>query len=197
MAPRLHTIIASTRPGRIGPMVAQWFNDFAKAHGNFDARLVDLASFDLPLFDEPHHPMRRQYQHAHTKKWAASVAAGDAFVFVTPEYNYGPPPSLLNAFDYLYLEWNYTPAAFVSYGGVSAGLRSSARSAMSAATLKMMPIPESVGIPNVFTQLADGRFHANDLNAAGATSVLNELAKWEQALRGLRSQHRQGVLAGS
>ncbi len=194
MAPRLHTIIGSTRPGRIGPAVAQWFNDFARSHGKFDAHLVDLASFNLPLFDEPHHPMRRQYQHEHTRKWAASVAAGDAFVFVTPEYNYGPTPALINAFDYLYLEWNYTPAAFVSYGGVSAGMRSSARSAMTAATLKMMPIPETVGIPNVFTQLADGKFQANDLNTAGATAVLNELANWEQALRGLRSRHRETVL---
>jgi NAD(P)H-dependent FMN reductase len=195
MAPRLHTVIASTRPGRIGPMVAQWFNDFAKEHSKFDARLVDLAEFNLPLIDEPHHPMRRQYQHEHTKKWSASVAAADAFVFVGPEYNYGPTPALLNAFDYLYLEWNYTPAAFVSYGGVSAGMRSSARSAMTAATLKMMPIPESVGIPNVFTQLADGKFKANDLNIAGAQTVLNELAKWEEALRGLRSNHRKTILA--
>ncbi|HKD21275.1 MAG TPA: NAD(P)H-dependent oxidoreductase [Rhizomicrobium sp.] len=194
MAPRLHTVIASTRPGRIGPLIAHWFNDFAKAHGKFDAHLVDLADFNLPLIDEPHHPMRRQYQHEHTKKWAASVAAADAFVFVTPEYNYGPPPSLLNAFDYLYLEWNYTPASFVSYGGVSAGMRSSGRGAQTAATLKMMPIPESVGIPNVFTQLADGAFKANDLNTAGATSVLNELAKWEEALRGIRSRHREGLL---
>jgi NAD(P)H-dependent FMN reductase len=190
-------VIASTRPGRIGPVIAQWFNDFAQAHGKFDAHLVDLADFELPLFDEPHHPMRRQYQHAHTKKWAASVTAADAFVFVTPEYNYGPPPSLLNALDYLSLEWNYAPAAFVSYGGVTAGMRSSARSAMTVATLKMMPLPESVGIPDVFSQLADGKFQANDLNIAGAQSVLNELAKWEEALRGLRSRHRQDVLGGA
>lgn len=194
MAPRLHTIIASTRPGRIGPAVAEWFHGFAKTHGHFDAHLVDLASFNLPLFDEPHHPMRRQYQHEHTKKWAASVAAADAFVFVTPEYNYGPPPSLINALDYLYLEWNYAPAAFVSYGGVSAGMRSSARAAMTASTLKMMPIPENVGIPNVFAQLADGKFQANELNTAGAASVLNELAKWTEALKGLRSQQREMLL---
>ena len=196
MAPRLHTVIASTRPGRIGPMIAQWFNDFAKEHGKFDARLVDLAEFSLPVLDEPHHPMRRQYQHEHTKKWSASVAAADAFVFVGPEYNYGPTPALLNAFDYLYLEWNYVPAAFVSYGGVSGGMRSSARAGMTAATLKMMPIPEAVAIPNVFTQLADGKFKANDLNTAGAQAVLNELAKWEEALRGLRGTHRKTVLGG-
>lgn len=197
MSPKLHIVITSTRPGRIGPAIGQWFHDLAREHGKFDAQLIDLADFNLPLIDEPHHPMRRQYQHEHTKKWAASVSAADAFVFVTPEYNYGPPPALLNAFDYLYLEWNYKPAAFVSYGGVSAGMRSSARSAITAATLKMMPIPESVGIPNVFGQLQDGVFQPNDLNSAGAAAVLNELGKWEEALRGLRNHHRQTALAGT
>ena len=57
------------------------------------------------------------------RRWSASVEAADAFVFVTPEYNYGPPPSLLNALNYLYQEWNYKPVAFVSYGGMSGGLR--------------------------------------------------------------------------
>jgi hypothetical protein len=68
------------------------------------------------------------YEHDHTKRSSASVAAADAFVIVTPEYNYGPPPSLINAFDFVYKEWNYKPAGFVSYGGVSGGLRAVQRS---------------------------------------------------------------------
>ena len=67
---------------------------------------------------------------------------------------------------------------------------------MTASTLKMMPIPETVGIPNVFGQLADGKFQANDLNKAGATAVLNELTNWEGALRGLRTRHRETALGG-
>ncbi len=195
--PKLHVVIASTRPGRIGPMVGRWVHDFAKEKSAFEPVLVDLADVGLPLIDEPHHPMRRQYQHDHTKAWSRSVNSADAFVFVTPEYNYGPPPSLLNAMDYLYLEWNYKPAGFVSYGGVSGGMRGSARAAMTAATLKMMPIPESVAVPNVFSQLADGAFTANELNAAGASAMLKELAKWEEALRGLRATHRATALAGA
>ena len=114
MAPRLHTIIASTRPGRVGPVIAHWFHEFAKAHGKFDAHLVDLADFNLPVYDEPQHPSRRDYQHEHTKKWSESVKAADAFVFVTPEYNYTLPPSLSNALDYVFWEWQYTPVGFVS-----------------------------------------------------------------------------------
>ncbi|WP_163368404.1 NADPH-dependent FMN reductase, partial [Enterobacter hormaechei] len=67
----------------------------------FDATLVDLADFKLPIFDEPKHPRLGDYQHEHTRKWSASVKAADAFVFVTPEYNYGPSPALINALTYL------------------------------------------------------------------------------------------------
>jgi len=123
MTPKLHIIICSTRPGRVGPSVAQWAYDAAVAHGGFEPVLVDLASFGLPVFDEPEHPRLGKYQHAHTKAWSASVAAADAFVFVTPEYNFGPPPALVNALNYLSREWQYKPAAFVSYGGHSGGMR--------------------------------------------------------------------------
>ena len=149
MSLKLHTIIASTRPGRIGPSVARWFNDFAAKNSKFDATLVDLADFRLPIFDEPEHPMRQNYKHEHTKKWAASVAAADAVVFVTPEYNYMPPPSLVNAISFLSKEWNYKPAGFVSYGGVSGGLRAAQQARLLASTVKMMPIPEGVPIPMV------------------------------------------------
>src|SRR5215470_931201 len=124
MVPRLHTVIASTRPGRIGPAMGTWFHEFAKQHGKFDAHLVDLVDFDLPVIDEQHHPMRREYTKDHTKKWSASVNSADAFVFVTPEYNYGPPPSLLNALDYLFWEWQYKAVGLVGYGGIGGGGRS-------------------------------------------------------------------------
>jgi NAD(P)H-dependent FMN reductase len=101
MKPKLHIIIGSTRPGRVGPSIAKWLHSFAVEHSKFDPALVDLADFKLPIFDEPNHPAMQKYEHEHTKVWAASVAAADALVFVTPEYNFGPPPALVNALDYL------------------------------------------------------------------------------------------------
>ena len=67
--------------------------------------------------------MRRQYEHEHTKEWTASVNAADAFVFVLPEYNLLAAARFVNAIDYLFWEWQYKPVGFVSYGGVSGGLR--------------------------------------------------------------------------
>ena len=70
------------------------------------------------------HPRLRQYEHDHTKAWSDSVDAADAFVFVTPEYNYFAPPALMNAIDYVLHEWACKPAGIVSYGGASGGMRS-------------------------------------------------------------------------
>lgn len=185
---KLHTIICSTRPNRMGPHIARWFDGVAKAHGAFETELVDLADFALPVFDEPRHPRFRNYEHAHTKAWAASVDAADAFVFVTPEYNYMPPPSFVNAVDYLAFEWAHKPAAFVSYGGPSGGLRAVQMEKLMLVGLKVMPIPEGVAIP-MFSQQIDAEkgFTANDGQAAAAKAALDELARWAQALKGLRA----------
>jgi NAD(P)H-dependent FMN reductase len=193
MAPRLHTLIASTRPTRIGPSIANWFHDFARQHGKFDAHLIDLAEFNLPVLDEPEHPARRQYRHEHTKRWSASVNAADAFVFVTPEYNYGPPPSLLNALDYLFWEWQYKAVGLVGYGGISGGGRSTHAIKPTIVSLKMMPIPETVWLPNVFQQIEKGVFTANSFNEQGATALLQELIKWTDALGPLREQARAAL----
>jgi len=192
MALTLQTIIASTRPGRVGPSVAQWFHAFAGNHDAFDAQLVDLADFDLPMYNEPQHPRLQQYEHAHTRRWADSVAAADAYVFVTPEYNYSPTPALINALNYVYSEWNYKPCAFVSYGGVSGGLRAVQAARLQVTTLRMMPLLEGVTIPFVNQFLDDsGNFKAEDVHEQSAQTVLDELQRWAGALAPLhREQSR-------
>ena len=74
---KLHIITCSTRPGRVGPYIAKWFSEVAAQHGKFEVVSVDLAEFNLPVYNEPEHPVRQQYQHAHTKNWAASVSAAN------------------------------------------------------------------------------------------------------------------------
>jgi NAD(P)H-dependent FMN reductase len=188
MRPRLHTLISSTRPGRVGPAIAGWFHELALEHGGFDAHLVDLADFNLPVLDEPNHPMKQAYQHAHTKAWAESVHAADAYVFVTPEHNYGPPASLVNALNYVYREWNYKPAAFVSYGGVSGGLRGVQITKQLLTTLKVVPLVEAVVIP-MFAQHMDpgGGFKPTEMHETSAKTALAELKRWAEALKPLRT----------
>jgi NAD(P)H-dependent FMN reductase len=185
--PKLHVIIASTRPGRVGPTIAKWFAGFAAEHGEFDVEIVDLAEIDLPLLDEPAHPRLKQYQNEHTKRWSEKVDAADAFVFVTPEYNFSSPPALMNALDYLVHEWTYKPVGFVSYGGMSGGIRSVQMTKTIVITLKMMPMVESVPIPFFSKFISDsGEFVPEEIHEKSASDMLTELRRWADALKPLR-----------
>jgi NAD(P)H-dependent FMN reductase len=184
---RLAVIIASNRPGRVAVPVAEWFSEVARQHGGFEVDVVDLAELGLPFMDEPNHPRLRRYEHDHTRTWSARIEAADAFVVVTPEYNYGMPAILKNALDYLHHEWAYKPVAFVSYGGVSAGTRSVQMAKQVVSTLRMFPLPEAVAIPFVQQFLDDeSRLVPNEVMEGAAKAVLDELVRVEQALRPLR-----------
>lgn len=186
MSLRLNIVIASTRPGRVGPAVARWFHEYALTDGTFDVDLVDLADFGLPVYDEPKHPRLQQYEHDHTRRWAQSVAAADAYVFVVPEYNFGPTPALLNALNYVYVEWNYKPAALVGYGGISGAMRSVMLTKQTLTTLKMVPIMEGVTIPMVAERLKDGAFLPAEIHEQSAAALLKELHRWAEALKPMR-----------
>jgi len=189
MKPILNVITCSTRPKRVGPAVAAWFERVAREHGGFEVVACDLKELDLPLLDEPEHPRLRKYQHAHTQRWSGLTAAADAFVFVTPEYNFGPPAALLNALQYLSAEWAYKPAGFVSYGGMSGGIRGVQVTKQLMTTQRLVPLLEAVAVQNVATLIgADGQLQANAMHADSAAAMLKELARWAAALRTLRVQ---------
>ena len=186
--PRLGVVIASVREGRVGLPIAQWFVERAQQHAKFEVEVLDLKAIDLPVFAERYHPRLQKYENDKQKEWSAVVAALDAFVLVTPEYNFSASPALLNAFDYLYVEWNYKPAAFVSYGGVSGGLRAVQATRQTLAALKMVPIVEAVTIPFVAQAIdrESGTFKANEQHERSATVMLEELYRWAEALAVLR-----------
>ena len=185
--PVLQIIIASTRPGRVGPSVASWIHERAVAHGGFDVELVDLAEVNLPMFDEPKHPRFGQYAHQHTKDWSATIKRADAFIFVVPEYNYGFNAAIKNAIDYLNAEWQHKPVGFVSYGGVAAGTRAVQMLKQVITTLKMVPMFDAVNIPFVQQFLdEDRKLQPNDIMETAAAAMLDELVRWTASLRSLR-----------
>jgi NAD(P)H-dependent FMN reductase len=183
---RLTIVVASTRPGRVGLPVSQWFERQAVAHGGFEIGVADLAELKLPLMDEPSHPRLRAYTRQHTKDWSAIVDASDAFVFVMPEYNHGYIAPLKNALDYLHAEWMYKPVGLVSYGGVAGGTRAAQMIKPVLAALRMVPITSAVVIPFVRNLVADGIFEAGEAMEQGAAALLDELVRVEAALRPLR-----------
>jgi len=183
---KLHVVIASTRPGRVGPVIADWFADQVRPELGFDVEIIDLADVGLPLLDEPHHPAEQRYLQQHTRSWSASVTAADAFVLVMPEYNVGYTAPLKNALDYLYSEWHHKPVGFVSYGMTSAGLRAVEMIKPVLISLKMIPVHQAVSIPLRSRLDADGGLQPDEVMAEAAAELLSELRVLADALTPLR-----------
>ena len=187
MKHQLNIIIGSTRPGRVGPVFAEWLERFAREHGKFEPVVTDIAAFNLPVLDEPRHPRLGHYENEHTKAWSKAIDAADAFVFVTPEYNYFAAPAIVNAVDYLVREWQYKPAGFLSYGGVSGGMRAVQSEKLLLTTVKVVTIPEAIALPTYQKMLDEnGDFQPNEQVLGGATTMLDELHRWSEALKPMR-----------
>lgn len=189
---RLLVVICSTRPGRIGKPIGDWFTDLAREHGTFDeVEVADLGVLNLPMMDEPNHPRMHSYTHDHTKNWSAMVQAADAVVFVTPEYNFSMPASLKNAIDYLYLEWGALAAGWVSYGGASGGMRAVEHAKHVTNVVGMYNLSTALNITAAPPLVIEGVFQAGEQHVKGAKALLEELATVSRTLAPLRSQKLQ------
>ncbi|MET3986416.1 NAD(P)H-dependent oxidoreductase [Streptomyces sp. PvR034] len=179
--PRLQIVIASTRPGRVGPAVATWAAAEAGRHGGFEIETVDLAEADLPFFDEPGHPSEGAYVHQHTKDWSATVSRGDAYLFVMPMYNGAFTAPLKNAIDFLYQEWQDKPVALLSYtAGPSGGVPAVEMLRPILTRIGFRAAQRSLSVPGVgeLTDPADPSvFHAPADLAGDLKGVLDELTE--------------------
>ena len=180
-------IIGSTRPGRKGVAVARWVHDIAARRGDASFEVVDIASFDLPLLDEPFPPMMSQYSKPHTKAWAAKIAEFDAFVFVTPEYNHSTSGALKNAIDFLFREWNDKAAGFVGYGGVG-GARAVEQLRLVMGEIKVADVRAQVALSMHHDFENFSTFTPRPQQEAAVTAMLDDLVAWGQALRAMRAR---------
>lgn len=94
-------ITGSVRPGRAGSAVARWIAEKANDVDGVDARVLELADFDLPVFAEEVPPMMAPAKDPAAVAWNKALASFDAFIFVTPEYNHSVPGALKNAIDFI------------------------------------------------------------------------------------------------
>jgi NAD(P)H-dependent FMN reductase len=187
----ISVIVGSIRQGRFSEKPAQWIFQHLKKRGDVEARLLDLRDFPMPFFDQavpPATPGRPPYENEVVKKWTAAIGASDGFIFVTPEYNYGPAAVLKNAIDWVYPEWNRKAAAFVSYGGAM-GARSVQQLRETAIEVQLAPIRSSVHIP-VATLMA--HFQGGDVDKGlaeletPAKVMIDDLLWWTTALKTAR-----------
>ncbi|GGE83805.1 reductase [Mycetocola zhadangensis] len=181
------------RPGRAGLSVALWVHEHTSQIGGFDIDFVDLAELNLPFMNEPKHPKFQEYRHRHTIAWAERVEAADAFLFVTPEYNYSYSPALKNALDYLHYEWSGKPVGLVSYGGLAGGTRGLAALRPVLSALGMAGVESNIEIPYIARQIDDGFFHPTDRQVEKLTLMLTQLGRKAPTISGARRPALVGV----
>ena len=124
---KLMIIWGSSRRGRKGGIVASWIKNSAGSDERFEVDFVDLADLSLPMFDEAKNPSNMEslaeYTNAQGKSWAQRVEKAEAYILITPEYNYSFSAVLKNALDWVGLPWDEKPVGLIGYGGVVGGAR--------------------------------------------------------------------------
>jgi NAD(P)H-dependent FMN reductase len=182
---KIAIILGSTRPGRNGEAVARWVNEIAQKRSDAEYELVDIADFNLPLFDEPMPPSMGQYTKEHTKAWSAKIASFDGFVFVTPEYNHATSGALKNAIDFLSNEWNNKAAGFVGYGG-NGGSRAIENLRLILSELQIAHVRSQVMLSLITDFENYSVFKPGAHQEPAVIAMLDQVIAWSGALKTLR-----------
>src|ERR1039457_6183019 len=184
---KIAIIIGSTRPGRKADAVAKWVHEIAKKRSDAAFEIVDIKDYKLPLLDEPAPPSMGHYSQPHTTTWSAKIAAFDAYVFVTPEYNHSPSGALKNAIDYLYAEWNNKVAGFVGYGSAG-GTRAVENLRLVIGGLQIADVRAQVAL-SLFTDFENfTTFKPAAMHEASVNAMLDQVIAWGGALKTLRNK---------
>lgn len=196
-AGRLAVILGSVREGRFGPVVGDWFAREARKSGAFaEVDVVDLVDHRLPLAFSESGPDTDEATAGVIAGLSERLGAADAFVVVTPEYNHSFPASLKNAIDWFRGEWQAKPVGFVSYGGVSGGLRAVEQLRQVFAELHAVTVRDALSFHSARDRFDDGGMpHDAAAAAAAATGMLGQLGWWATALREARAKSPYGAPA--
>jgi len=167
-------IYGSTRAGRFCDTVASWAKKQITATGKFELSTID------PAF-----PPARAAGEGNDARWPGQqIGDADAFVVVTPEYNHGYPAGLKSLIDSVGEEWQAKPVAFVSYGGVSGGLRAVEQLRQVFAELHAVTIRDSVSFQSAWEQFdRDGTLKDPARAERQMETVLKRLTWWAKTLR--------------
>ena len=191
---KLHIIVGSTREGRAAEPVAQWVHRRAMEHGGFDVTLLDLREWPLPMFAETLATIGDfndpTYSEAIVRQWNRTIAEGDAFIFITPEYNHSFSGVLKNAIDNVFVSWGLRnkPAAFVGYSaGLVGGARAVEQLALVTIEAEMVPLRNSVLVGAVQSAFDIDGQPTNPQSDVALAILLEDLAWWTDATVAARS----------
>ncbi|MFD6160311.1 NADPH-dependent FMN reductase [Nocardia sp. NPDC060256] len=181
---RVALIVGSTRTGRFGPTVADWFAGRLRRRA-LDLDRIDLATAQLPDqlagHDEP--------PPVPVRELGERLSAADAFVVVTPEYNRSFPAAVKNAIDWFDTEWAAKPVTIVGYGSDTDGGHAAAQLRQVFAELNAVPIRRTLTITKTWQRFAaDGTWPRRDPDLdESVNALLDQLVWWATALHTARA----------
>ncbi|MGY1501070.1 NADPH-dependent FMN reductase [Streptomyces sp. QTS52] len=185
---RVTVVVGSNREGRFGPVVAAWLLNRLAKRDDLVAEVVDVAGTALPTTFATDADAKAQLA-AITPK----LASADAFIVLTPEYNHSYPAGLKNLIDWHYTEWQAKPVAFVSYGGVSGGLRAVEHLRQVFAELHATTVRDTVSFHNAGASFdEEGQLRDPSGPDAAARTMLSQVVWWGRTLREGRAARPYG-----
>ncbi|MFJ7065550.1 NADPH-dependent FMN reductase [Streptomyces sp. NPDC101115] len=185
---RVVVLVGSVRDGSTAPAVTDWFTGIAERHGGLELDVIDLAEVDLPLAMPGWGGRPSDRATAALAGVTPRLAAADAFVVVTPEYNHSFPAALKNVIDWHRAEWQAKPVGFVSYGGIGGGLRAVEQLRLVFAELHATTVRDSVSLHGPWSALGeDGEPRDATVAEGAAKGMLGQLVWWGRALRTARA----------
>ena len=125
-------------------------NQYADPAINY--QFLDLASYQLPFFDEPEPPMANPHRElpSNQHQWLTDMATANGYIILTPEYNHAMPASLKNALDFLAFEGARKPVKLISYSDNMRGGQFGAAALVPVLQrLGMLVLPKPAPIGNV------------------------------------------------
>ncbi|OIJ92044.1 NADPH-dependent FMN reductase [Streptomyces colonosanans] len=185
---RVAVIVGSVREGRGGRAVTDWFLGTAAGHAGLELDVIDLVDVQLPLVMPGWGSTPSPEAVAALADVTPRLAAADAFVIVTPEYNHSFPAALKNLIDWHRGQWHAKPVGFVSYGGLGGGLRAVEQLRLVFAELHAMTVRDSVSLHGPWSGLAENGSPRDTAVCEGAAKgMLGQLVWWGRALRVARA----------
>ena len=183
-------IVGTTRVGRSGRKIADWYLAEAKkvVPANVQLGILDIADYNLPLFNEAMPPMMHHYSEVQNKI-SEQIAAADGFIVVTGEYNHTIPASLANFLQYINAEWQHKAVAYVSYG-THGGVRAVEHLIQLFAELHVASVATSgdlIAIRLPWEALDDNGIPKQAYVHGNIESQLKELTWWVHALKVART----------
>jgi NAD(P)H-dependent FMN reductase len=191
---KLLVIVGSTRPTRSADLVLPWLTRKVSEHEAFDAEIVDLRDWPLPIFAEHFGTIGDfsdpTYSEPIVKAWNNKVKSADAYVILTAEYNHSVPGGLKNAIDSVWVSFGFRnkPVAFVGYSGSQiGGARAVEHLAHIFVETESVPIRNSVLVSNVREAFGPDGQPVNPMTDVAADIMLDDLAWWSAALEKARA----------